>query len=105
MSSLLSARVVIKEDHLRVFVRLDNCARRSISRALQIWIHIDDLSVALVSEEQALVRVGVDFEIWGVQHAALLLLPVVETQISLLWHNVFLLHEVRLEILSFHAVG
>lgn len=73
---MLASRNVIEEDDLGVLISFDLDALRAVAGRV-IWVHIDDLPVALVAEKQAGVGIGVDAEVRRIVERAILSLPVV----------------------------
>lgn len=55
---------MVEEDHLSILLAaLDLLARGVVAWVFVVWVHADDLAVALVPEQQSLVRVGVGSEV------------------------------------------
>ena len=75
---------MVEEDNLGVLFALDllPSAHPVLLSLVQVRIHIDDLSVPSISEEQARVAIGIDLEIRGVIVLDLLALPAVVAQIA-----------------------
>ena len=76
-SSILSSGLVVKENDLSILFTLDlgACADSILLCRVQVWVHIDDLSVTTVSEEETGVGVGINLEVWGVSVLNLLTFP------------------------------
>ena len=68
---------MVKENDLSILFTLDlgACADSILLCRVQVWVHIDNLSVTTVSEEETSVRVGIDLEVWGVHVRNLLTFP------------------------------
>ena len=61
---MLSSRDMVEEDNLSVIVSLDFNSFSSVTWWVLVWIHVDDLSIPLVSEQETSIRVGVNSEVW-----------------------------------------
>lgn len=102
---MLAARHVVEENDLRVLGAPFNLlACGIVAWAVVIRINADNLAITLVPEQQALVRIGIGSEVGGVIDRRFLAVPVVVAKIGLLWHEILLTNEVRLELLFFHAI-
>ena len=68
---------MVKEDDLSILFTLDlsACADSVLLCRVQVWVHIDNLSVTTVSEEETGVGVSIDLEVWGVSVLNLLTFP------------------------------
>ena len=84
---MFAAGHVVKENHLRVLgAPFDLLSCGVIAWVVIIRVHTDNLAIALVPEQQALVRVSVGSEVGGVIYRRFLAVPVVVAEVSLLWH-------------------
>ena len=63
---MLSSCDVVKEYNLGVVITLNLDSLGTITRWIFAWVHVYDLSVSLVTEEETCVRVGVHSEVGGV---------------------------------------
>ena len=68
---------MVEEDDLGILFTLDLSASADtiLLARVQVWIHINHLSVTTVSEEETGVRVSIDLEVWGVSVLNLLTFP------------------------------
>ena len=101
---MLSPSYVVEEHHLRVLVALNLHPLGSVAWWILGWVHVDDLPVSFVSEQQALVGVGVHPEVWRVVQGRVLRVPVEEAQVRLLWHEHFLALEDLPKVFRFQSV-
>ena len=62
--SILTASSMIKEHNLSVLFTLNLSPCCSITRILQLWIYVYDLSISLVPELEAFLGIGIYSEIW-----------------------------------------
>jgi hypothetical protein len=74
---MLSAGNVIEENNLLVFVSLNLLSFGSVTGGIFSRIDIDDLSISLVSEQQASFTVGINSEVRRVIEIAILGVPIV----------------------------
>lgn len=85
---------VIEKDYLRVFLSLDLNPLCAIARGILHWVHIYNLSISLVAEEEAGVGVGVDTEVGRVTQGAVVRLPVIVREVRWLGQQHLLALEV-----------
>lgn len=91
---------MVEEDNLSVVFTLDFDSLRSVSWWVHIGIDIDDLSVSLVSEKEALIIVGVHSKIGRVIKRGVLCIPVEETEVCGFWQQLLLSFEDVTEVLG-----
>ena len=76
---MLSSSDMVEKDNLSVLITFDFHSLGSITWWILVGVHIDHLSVPLVSEDQSSVRVGVYSEVGRVVEGGVLSIPVKET--------------------------
>ena len=98
---------MIEKDNLRIFFTfyLSASANSILLCRVQVWVHIDYLSVTTVSEKETCVRVRVDFEIRRISVLNLLAFPRVITQICNLRLDLLSLRENEAEVFVFHTIS
>ena len=83
---MLSPSNMVEEDDLSILVAFDLNSLGTVTWWILGWVDVDDFSISFVSEEQSLVRVCVDSEVWRVVQGWVLSIPVEEAEVRLLWH-------------------
>lgn len=98
---------MIEKDNLRILFTfyLSASANSILLSRVQVWVHIDYLSVTTVSEKETCVRVCVDFEIRRISVLDLLAFPRVITQICSLRLDLLSLRENEAEVFVFHTIS
>ena len=104
--SVFPSSFVIKEDNLCVFFALNLFASANAILVcwVDIWVDIDHFSIATISEEQTLIRVGIHLEVRRVIVLDLLTFPRVVAQVSYLWLNLLNLVENLFEVFRLHSI-
>lgn len=74
---MLSPGHMIKEDDLSVLISLYLNSLGAITRGVFVGVHIYDLPITFIPEEQACIRVCIHTEIGGIIQGAVLSIPVV----------------------------
>ena len=96
---------MVEEDDLSILVAFDLNSLGTVTWWILGWVDVDDFSISFVSEEQSLVRVGVDSEVWRVVQGWVLSIPVEEAEVRLLWHQHLLALEDLPKVFSFQSVS
>ena len=96
---------VIEEDDLSVFFSLNLDSLGAVARLRLGRVHINDLSISLVAEEETGVGVRVHSEVRRVTHRTVVRLPVVVGEVGRLGYQHFLSLEVEAEVLSLQTVS
>jgi hypothetical protein len=96
---------VIEEHDLSVFFGLNLDSLGAVARLRLGRVHINDLSVSLVAEEETGVGVRVHSEVRRVTHRTVVRLPVVVGEVRRFGYQHFLTLEVEAEVLSLQTVS
>ena len=95
---------MIKEYDLRVIFARNFDPLGSVAGWVDIWVHVDHLSVSLISEQHALVIVRVDPEVRRVVDRWVLRIPVEEAKIRRSWQQLFFAFKDVSKVLGFESV-
>ena len=102
---MLSPSNVIEEYDLSILIAFDLNSLGTVTWWILSWVDVDDFSISFVSEQQSLVRVGVDPKVRRIVQSRMLGIPVEEAEVCLLWHKHFLALEDLPKVFSFQSVG
>ena len=102
---MLSPSYMIEEDDLCILFAFDLYSLGTVTWWILGWVDVYHFSISFVSEQQSLVRVGVDSEVGRVIQGWMLSIPVEEAEVRLLWHEHLLSLKDLPKVLSFQPVS
>merc|ERR1719321_775473 len=102
-SSALLPRHMIKYNHLDVLVSLDVTSLRVVPR-FTLGIHVDYLPIPLVLEQQPLLVIRNDLEVWAIIVRRMMSVPIEEGQIRGSWQQTLLALEESFKVIFLQAM-